>query len=232
MDPRELAVLRIGGASLVLFLPILLAGVVLYGRIGLSSQSEGVDALRRIAASGLEFPVMNALFHLGPLLLIPGAVGVLVALRGEGRDGWLIVGTAFALLAVIVGSGVTYALNQGLFKLAHGFGDAATDRQLVAGLVAQMNLGTQTGAELVQSLGLGLWLLAVSIAASGASWPTWQVYLGFAGGLGFVAAGLSSVLLDVPWLGPLLGVLGALGLLLFMIWAVTTGITLLTVRPA
>ncbi len=45
-------------------------------------------------------------------------------------------------------------------------------------------------------------------------------------GIGFVLAGLSSILIDVPGLGVALGI--ALGLLLFAIWLVVVGIRLMT----
>src|SRR5215216_480755 len=112
IEPRELILVRAGGGALILFLPMLLLGVVLYGRIGMSSQSDGADALRRIADAGVSFPVMNALFHLAPLLLIPGTVSLWIVLRGEGGDGWLLLAGAFAALIVVVSAGVTFTLNQ------------------------------------------------------------------------------------------------------------------------
>ncbi len=91
-----------------------------------------------------------------------------------------------------------------------------------------MNLRTQQGAELVQSLGLGLWLLCIAAASAAAGWPTWITALGLAGGLGFILAGLSSVLFTVAVIGPVLAVLGTLGLVLFMLWDVVVGLRLVT----
>ena len=91
-----------------------------------------------------------------------------------------------------------------------------------------MNLATQTGAELVQSVGIAFWLLAIAAAAAATGWPAWLIWLGVAGGIGFLAAGLSSVLLGAPLLGPVLAASGGVGLLLFAIWMVATGIRLLT----
>jgi hypothetical protein len=227
-EPRELLLLRGGGAALILFLPMLLVGVVLYGRIGISSQSDGGDALRRIADAGIAFPVMNALFHLAPLLLVPGTVALWIALRGEGRDGWLLLAAAFAGLTVVVSAGVTFALNQGLYRVAEGFNAASPDHQALAAGVAEMNLATQTGVELVQSLGSSFWLLAIAVAAAAAGWPAWLVWLSVAGGIGFLAAGISSVLISVPILGPVLAGMGGLGLLTFAIWLVATGVRLVT----
>lgn len=218
--------MRGGGAALILFVPMLLIGVVLYSRIGMSSQSEGADALRRIADAGVSFPVMNALFHLAPLLLVPGTVALWIVLRGEGRDGWLLLAAGFAGLAVVVSAGVTFTLNQGLYRVAHGFDAASPERQALAATAADMNLATQTGVELVQSLGIAFWLLAIAVASSAAGWPAWLVGLGVAGGIGFIAAGLSSILLSVPLLGPVLAGTGGLGLLLFAIWMVATGVRL------
>ncbi|MBI2781246.1 MAG: DUF4386 family protein [Chloroflexi bacterium] len=228
IESRELFLVRSGGAALILFLPMLLLGVILYGRIGMSSQSEGADALRRIADAGTSFPVMNALFHLGPLLLVPGTAALWTVLRGEGRDGWLLVAAAFAGLAVVVSAGVTFTLNQGLYRVAEGFSTASPERQALAASAAEMNLATQTGVELVQSLGIAFWLLAIAVAASAAGWPAWLVWLGVAGGIGFIAAGLSSVLFNVTLLSPMLAGLGGLGLLLFAIWMMATGVRLMT----
>jgi hypothetical protein len=228
IEPRELLLVRAGGGALILFLPMLLLGVVLYGRIGISSQSEGTDALRRIADAGASFPVMNALFHLGPMLLVPGTVALWVVLRGEGRDGWLLLAAAFAGLVVVVSAGVTFTLNQGLHRVAQAFGAASPERQALASSAAEMNLATQTGVELVQSLGSSLWLLAIAAAAAAAGWPTWLVWLGVAGGIGFIAAGLSSVLFGMAPLGPILAGIGGLGLLVFAFWLVATGVRLLT----
>lgn len=229
IEPRELVLVRAGGAALILFLPMLVLGAVLYGRIGMSSQSEGTDALRRIADAGDSFPLMNALFHLGPMLLVPGTVALWVVLRGEGRDGWLLLAAAFAGLVVVVSAGVTFTLNQGLYRVAQAFGAAAPERQALAASAAEMNLATQTGVELVQSLGSSFWLLATAVPAAVAGWPTWLVWLGIAAGIGFLAAGLSSVLLSVPLLGPVLAGLGGLGLVLFAFWLVATGVRLLTI---
>jgi hypothetical protein len=219
---------RGGGVALILFLPMLLLGVVLYARIGISSQSDGAEALRRIADAGTAFPVMNALFHLAPALLVPGTVALWIALRGEGRDGLLLLAAAFAGLAVLVSAGVTFTLNQGLYRVAEGFSTASPERQALSASAAEMNLATQTGVELVQSLGISFWLLTIAVAAGAAGWPAWLVWLGVAGGMGFLAAGLSSVLLSVPVLGPALAGLGGLGLLLFAIWLVATGVRLVT----
>ena len=228
IEPRELLLVRGGGAALILFLPMLLLGVVLYGRIGTSSQSDGAEALRRIGDAGASFPVMNALFHLGPLLLIPGTVALWIVLRGEGRDGWLLLAAGFVVLTVAVSAGVTFTLNQGLYRVAQGFATASPERQAITASAADMNLATQTGVELVQSLGSSFWLLAIAAAAAAAGWPAWLVWLGVAGGIGFLAAGFSSVLLGVPLLGPVLAGMGGIGLLLFAIWTVATGIKLLT----
>jgi hypothetical protein len=228
IESRDLILVRGGGVALILFLPMLLLGVVLYSRIGISSQSEGADALRRIADAGASFPVMNALFHLAPLLLVPGTVALWIVLRGEGRDGWLLLAAAFAGLTVVVSTGVTFTLNQGLYRVAQGFVTALPTDQALAASAAEMNLATQTGVELVQSLGISFWLLAIAVATSAAGWPAWLVWLGVAGGIGFIAAGLSSVLLDVRLLGPVLASMGGLGLLLFGIWIMATGVRLVT----
>ena len=102
---------------------------------------------------------------------------------------------------VAVSSGVTFTLNQGLYRVAEGFVAGSPGRQALAASAAEMNLATQTGVELVQSLGIAFWLLAIAVAASTAGWPAWLVWLGVAGGIGFIAAGLSSILLSVPLLG-------------------------------
>ena len=130
---------RVGGAGFVLFIPMLIVGTVLFGRIGISSGSAGADAMRRIADAGATFPIMNALFHLGALLLVPGAIALLVLLRGGDRDGVVFLGTAFLLLAVAVGAGFVFSLNQGLYREAAGFNDASPEQQCVLGAMAEMN---------------------------------------------------------------------------------------------
>ncbi|HEY6057239.1 MAG TPA: DUF4386 family protein [Candidatus Limnocylindrales bacterium] len=228
MADREI-LLRLGGASLLLFIPMLLAGSVLFAQIGISSRSEGADALRRIASAGASFAVMSGLFHLGALLLIPGAAALAVAVRGGDRDDWLILGTIFLVIAVTVGAGFVFALNHGLCGIAIPFRDAPAVDKAAYVVAANLNLRTQAAAELVQSVGLGLWVLCTSVAISAAGWPAWTAWLGFAGGVGFIAAGLSSVLLDLPLVGPALAASGALGLLIFAGWLVTMGWRLLTV---
>ena len=231
MDERVAILVRVGGACLILFVPLLVVGSLLYSGVGVSSQSDGADALRRIADSGPSFAVINALFHLGALLLIPGAAALALSLRGEQGNGWLLVGTLFLVLAVVVGAGFVFSLNHALYKLA-GAAAAPAEAKTAYAVVAEANLSTQAGAELVQSLGLGLWLLCVSVASADADWPTWLVLLGAAGGIGFIAAGLSSVLWGVPGLGVALGGLGALGLLLFAGWMIAVGVRLVTMHSA
>ena len=223
-----MSLVRLGGATLLAYLPLLLLGVLLYARVGVNSQTEGLVALRRIADSGPLFALTNAVFHLGALLLVPTAVALLVALRGEQTDPWLWTGSAFLLLAIVVGGGLVFSLGQGLARLAAEFATASPDAQQAYGAAADMNLGTQQGAELVQSIGLGLWLIAVAAASASAGWPAWTTALGLAGGLGFILAGLSSVLYTVAVIGPVLAALGMLGLVLFMIWDVVVGLRLLT----
>jgi hypothetical protein len=223
-----MSLVRLGGASLLAYLPLLLIGVVLYTRVGVNSQTDGLTALQRIVASGPLFSVTNAVFHLGALLLVPTGVALLFALRGESRDPWLIAGSAFLFLALTVGAGFVFSLGQGLAGVAQAFASAPPDTQPAYAATADMNLRTQQGAELVQSLGLGLWLLAVAVASASAGWPTWITAIGVAGGLGFILAGLSSVLFTVAIIGPILAGLGTLGLVLFMIWDVAVGLRLLT----
>jgi hypothetical protein len=219
---------RLGGASLLAYLPLLLIGVVLYARVGVNSQTDGLTALSRISGSGALFAITNALFHLGALLLVPAAVALLIALRGPQQDPWLMAGTAFLMLAVVVGAGFVFSLGQGLAGVASAFSTATPDAQQSYAATADMNLRTQQGAELVQSLGLGLWLLAVAVAAASAGWPVWITALGVAGGFGFILAGLSSGLFTVAVIGPVLAGLGTLGLLLFMAWDLAVGLRLLT----
>src|SRR4029078_781865 len=126
------------------------------------------------------FGIVNGLFHLGALLLLPGAAALIIALRGESADTWLILGAPFVLLAVGVGAGLVFALNHGLAAMAStpGAGGAAADA------AADMYLKVQAGAELVQSAGLGIWLITVAIAAAASGWPDWLTWLGVAGGVG------------------------------------------------
>jgi hypothetical protein len=223
---------RLGGIGFLLFIPMLIVGTVLFGRIGISSGSAGSDAMRRIADAGATFPIMNALFHLGALLLVPGAIALLVVLRGADRGGSVSLGTAFLLLAVAVGAGFVFSLNHGLYREAAAFRDGSAEQQVVLAAMAESNLRTQAGAELVQSVGLGLWVVLVSTAMVASDWPAWVGYLGLAGGIGFILAGLSSVLIDVPGLGVALGGLGALGLVLFAVWLVVVGFRLMTMPLA
>jgi len=216
-------IVRLGGLSLLAFPPLLAIGVALYGRVGISSQSDGASALARIAAAGTIFPIMNVLFHLGALLLLPGGVALAIALRGPNADPWLLLGGLFLVLAVATGAGLVFALNQGLWGISAGSSAAAGDVRAAAAAAADMNLRTQAGAELVQSLGLGLWLLATAVAISSSGWDGWITWLGVAGGIGFILAGLSSVLMGVPAIGPALGAAGALGLLVFAIWDLFVG---------
>lgn len=220
-------VVRLGGISLLGFLPLLGIGVVLYGRVGISSQSDGATALARIAAAGTSFPVMNSLFHLGALLLLPAGGALVSALRGPNADGWLLLGGLFLVLAVATSAGLVFALNQGLWGLSASAG-ASPEVRSAAAVAADLNLRTQAGAELVQSVGLGVWLLATAAAMSATGWDGWIVWLGVAGGAGFIVAGLSSVLIGVPMLGPLLGAVGALGLVLFAAWDLVVGWRLMT----
>jgi hypothetical protein len=223
-----MSIVRFGGLTLLAFLPLLLLGVVLYGRVGVNSQTDGATALRRIADSGALFSVTNAVFHLGALLLIPSAVALAIALQGERADPWLMMGTAFVVLAVAVGSGLVFSLGHGLAAIATAFSAGSPEAQPAYAAAADINLRTQQGAELVQSLALGFWLLCVSAAAMAAGWPVWIAALGAAGGIGFILAGLSSVLFTVGILGPALAVLGTLGLLLFVTWDGVVGVRLLT----
>ena len=228
MVDRDVAV-RFGGLSLLMFIPLLVAGAVLFSRIGLSSRSEGADALQRIADAGVLFPVMNAFFHLGPLLLLPGGVAMALTLRGADREAWIVLGLLCLVLAVVVSAGFVFPLNHGLYGMAIPFRDGPADARSWYATAAGVNLQTQAGAELVQSLGIGAWVLCMSAAMGAAGWPMWFAWVGLAGGLGFISAGLSSVLLDVPALGSALAAAGALGLLVFAVWLIATSVRLMTI---
>ena len=223
-----MSLVRFGGVALLAYLPLLLIGVVLYGRVGVSSQTDGMTALRRIADNGALFAITNAVFHLGALLLIPAAVAIVLSLRDDTLNPWSLLGSTFLVLAVAVGAGFVFSLGQGLVGVASAFSGASPEAQQAYAATADMNLRTQQGAELVQSVALGAWLLCISVAAASAGWPTWITGLGLAGGVGFILAGLSSVLLSVSILGPVLAGLGTLGLLLFLIWDAVVGLRLLT----
>jgi hypothetical protein len=227
MTERD-AIVRLGGLCFLLFIPVLVTGSILFAQIGVSSRSDGADALRRIAEAGGSFPVMNGLFHLGALLLLPGAAALVVLLRGTYGDGWIVLGTLFLGLAVAIPAGIVFALNQGLFAIALPFRGASLDTQAAYSAAADLDLGIQAGAELVQSLGAGLWVACVGVTIAAAGWPTWLAWLGLASGLGFVSAGLSSVLLDVPVLGPVLAAAGFLGLVVFAVWLLAVGTRLMT----
>jgi hypothetical protein len=116
---------RLGGIGFLAFIPVLVIGSVLFGRIGISSGSSGADALRRIAEAGTTFPIMNALFHLGVLLLVPGAIALLVVLRGWDHDGLVFLGTASFVIAVAVAARLAFSVNHGQFREAAAFGDAS-----------------------------------------------------------------------------------------------------------
>jgi hypothetical protein len=219
---------RLGGFCLVAFVPILVVGALLYSRIGVSSQTDGSTALKRIAEAGASFPIVNALFHLGALLLIPAGVSLATSLRTADVGPWIDIGMGFLILAVVVAAGFVFSLNHGLWVIATGPGITSEGAGPAYAAAADSNLATQRGAELVQSMGLGLWLLASATAMAAAGWLTWLVGLSVLGGAGFIVAGLSSVLMSVPVVGPALGALGALGLVMFMVWDLATGIRLLS----
>ena len=113
-----MSLIRVGGMALLAYLPLLLIGVVAYGRVGVNSQTDGAAALRRVADSGALFSITNALFHLGALLLVPAGIGLFFLLRSDRADPWLAVGTAFLFLAVTVGAGLVFSLGQGLAGVA------------------------------------------------------------------------------------------------------------------
>ena len=71
-----MSLIRVGGMALLAYLPLLLIGVVSYGRVGVNSQTDGAAALRRVADSGALFSITKALFHLGALLLVPAGIGL------------------------------------------------------------------------------------------------------------------------------------------------------------
>lgn len=194
-------VIQLGGLALLGFLPVLLAGAVLSGRVGVTSQTDGAVALARIAAAGRTFPVMNALFHLGALLMLPVGAALVVALRGPGADPWLLLGGMSLMLTVATAAGLVFALNQGLYRLSPAAATAPDETRIQHAIAGDMNLRTQAGAELVQSLGIAGWLLATAIAMQASGWDAWIVWLGVAGGIGFTAAGMSSVLMAPPLLG-------------------------------
>ena len=223
-----MSLVRLGGIGLLAYVPLLLIGVVLYGRVGVNSQTDGATALRRIADAGTLFQITNAVFHLGALLLVPAGIGLLFLLRSDRADPWLAIGTAFLFLALTVGAGLVFSLGQGLAGVAALSSTAPPEAQQAYAATADMNLRTQQGAELVQSIGLGLWLLCIAAASAATGWPVWITTLGVAGGLGFILAGLSSVLFSVAVVGPVLALLGTLGLVLFMLWDLAVGLRLVT----
>jgi hypothetical protein len=115
--------------ALLAYLPLLLIGVVLYGRVGVSSQTDGMTALRRIADNGALFAITNAVFHLGALLLIPAAVAIVLSLRDDTLNPWSLLGSTFLFLAVAVGAGFVFSLGQGLVGVASAFSGASPEAQ-------------------------------------------------------------------------------------------------------
>jgi hypothetical protein len=55
MNPGAALIPRLGGIGFLLFIPMLLVGTALFGRIGISSGSAGAEAMRRIADAGSAF---------------------------------------------------------------------------------------------------------------------------------------------------------------------------------
>ncbi len=220
----------LAGLSLLVAVSLIAVGAVLYAPIGsaVTSGASGDAALARIAETGNRFAVVNATFHLSPLLVLPAIVALFRELSPV-RPGEVAIGTIVGLIGFSVPIGVIFPLNVSLAHLAGRYAGADPQTRATLALAADANLATQVGGEFVQSAFGGLWVLAMSAAMLVTpGWPTWLGYLGIAGGAGMVAAGFASIFARVPRLGRVLGSIGATGLLVLMVWLLAVGWTLLT----
>ena len=222
--------MQVGGAALVIYGPLTLAGAVIFFRLvgpSVASASSGEAALARIAQVGSVFRVMHAFLHLSPILLIPGMAAIYQV--GASSQPWLaLTGLLMGIVGVVVPLGWIYALNEGLYRLAIGHADTH-DSSERAGRVAAatMNLGIQAGGELLQSSLLGGWALFASVSLRTAWGDGWLLYLGIAAGIGFIVSGLAAALPRIFTVSRLLGTIGTAGVFLFLAWAVAAGVRLL-----
>lgn len=215
MDLGTLAALCLVGA-----VASFLLGGVLYAPIGsaVTSGASGDSVLSGIAQSGDRFAIVNVLFHLTPLLILPAMVALFRDLSTV-RPGEVAIGTIIGLIAFGVPMGVIFPLNVSLARLAARYRGADAPTRAMLALAAEANLGTQVGGEFVQSAFGGVWVLAGSAAMLAApAWPAWLGYVGLAAGAGMIAAGFASVFARIPRLGRILGFVGFGGLLVLMIW--------------
>ena len=220
----------VAGVCLLLYVPLLLGGVVLVRPLGSAvfSTSTGEAALTRIGETGNRFAIVNAIFHLGPLLLLPAIVALFADLEPI-RPGEVAIGTVVGLIAFAVPIGVIFPLNVALHRLAQGYTEVDPPARAALAAVADGNLATQAGGEFVQTSIGGVWVLAISAAILAApAWPWWLGYLGIVAGTGMVAGGFASLLARVSRFGSALSAFAGFGLLLLAIWLLGIGWQLVT----
>lgn len=219
--------MQIGGAALIIYGPLTLAGAVVFFRLvgpAVASSSSGEAALTRIAEVGPVFRGMHALLHLSPILLVPGMAAI-YQLGAASQPGLALTGLLLGIVGIVVPLGWIYALNEGLYRMAQ----EKTQLQDSGGraAAATMNLGMQAGGELLQSALLGAWALFASVSLRAAWGDGWLMYLGIAAGIGFIVSGLAAILPRTHNVSPVLGAVGTAGVFLFLAWVVAVGVRLL-----
>jgi hypothetical protein len=215
----------VAGLCLLVYVPLLLAGAVMYGPLGraVSSGATGDVALARIAETGRRFAIVNAIFHLGPVLILPALIALFNNLSPY-RPTEVAIGTLIGAVCFAVPIAVTFTLSMGLNRLATLYATADSDRRALLAAAADANLGTQQGAEFVQTGIAGLWPLSIAWAMFAApGWPTWLAALGLIAGAGMSAAGLASIFVAWPRVGRIFAVAGGIGLFALAIWFVGVG---------
>jgi len=213
------------GICLMAYVPLLFVGLFVYAPLGrdVTSASTGARALSRLAQSGRRFEIANAIFHLGPLLLLPAMVALFLDLYPT-RPVEASVGTLIGLIAFSVPIGLVFALSLGLVRLARSYANANDADRSALTAAAEANLGTQAGAEFVQTGIGGIWVLAISAAMLvSPHWPTWIGVLGLVAGAGFSAAGFSSLVDGDSGVGRVLRPIGGVGVVAFAVWLFGVG---------
>ncbi len=217
--------LKFGSLSLLVFVALVVAGIVVNNTVGpgvLSSTSAEV-ALQSLAQHKGVFLGTNALFHLSILFLVPFILALYQGLKPV-QPGFALLGTTLVLLGLLNYIGWIFAFNVALTRLSDQYLAASTDAQRAAYVAAaDFDLGAQAGGEILGGILFLPWILITSILMVRSSFPRWLGYMGIAAGVGIVFGPLGALW---PAGAPVLATVGFLSLLLLLSWFLITAITL------
>lgn len=215
---------RVGGISVLAYIGLVLIGSFLFNTAQApTSVDTGEAMLKFIAAQKTVFSVSNVLFHFGLVFFIPMILALFLVLKNVSRT-FMLLATALALIGVSAFLTWIFALNVALIRLSDLYAAASTDAQRAAYVAAaELDLGTQSGGEILGTILIGVWIPIVSVVMLRSKFDKTLAILGIATS---ILTPIGFTLATVTGGAPVFAAIGFGALLLMLIWFLLVGIKL------